>query len=126
MEKQTKDKLNELNEIEDTLKSFKERGGIVALDAQSTALINQLSQLDTQRKLDLMTSSSLLTQYKNEIKKQDPKLADYLESQSSQAYIDVLQKQIAELQMNIDLALSNKNPNINVSAKMNMKKESQL
>ena len=121
LEKQSKEKLDELNDVEDALKNFKEKGGIVELDAQSTALINQLSQLDSQRdalKIDLMTSDAVLNQYKNEIKKQDPHLADYLESQSSQAYIDVLQKQIAELQMNKDLALAIKNPNIDVSAKI--------
>ena len=121
LENQSKEKLVELNLIEDTLKNFKERGGIVALDAQSTALINQLSQLDSQRdalKIDLMTSDAVLNQYKSEIKKQDPRLADYLESQSSQAYIDVLQKQIAELQVNKDLAMTHKNENIDVTLKV--------
>ena len=64
LEKQSKEKLIELNNAEDTLKNFQERGGIVALDAQSTALINQLSQMDVQRdaaKIDLMTSTEILT-----------------------------------------------------------------
>ena len=121
MENQSKEKLNDLNRAEDSLKKFQEKGGIVALDAQSTALINQLAQLDAQRdaaKIDLMTSNEVLNQYKNEVKKQDPQLAEYLESQTSQAYIDVLQKQIAELLMNRDLAMANKNPNVDVSSKV--------
>ncbi|MGB5894044.1 MAG: polysaccharide biosynthesis tyrosine autokinase, partial [Ignavibacteriaceae bacterium] len=121
LEKQSKEKLSELNTAENTLKSFQERGGIVALDAQSLALIKQLSQLDAQRdaaRIDLMTSNEVLNQYKNEVKKQDPQLVVHLESQTSQAYIDVLQRQIAELQMNRDLAMANKNPNIDVSAKV--------
>ena len=121
LEKQSKEKLVELNNAEDTLKNFQERGGIVALDAQSTALINQLSQMDVQRdaaKIDLMTSTEILSQYKSEIKKQDPHLVDYLENQTSQAYINVLQKQIAELQMNRDLAIGNKNPRIDVTDKI--------
>ena len=52
------------------------------------------------------------------LKKQDPHLVDYLESQTSQAYISVLQKQIAELQMNSDLALAYKNSRIDVSDKV--------
>ena len=40
LEKQSSDKLVELNNAEDTLKNFQERGGIVALDEQSKALIN--------------------------------------------------------------------------------------
>lgn len=121
LEKQSKDKATELNDAENILKQFQERGGIVALDAQSSSLINQLSQLDAQRdaaRVDLMTSTEILNQYKSELKKQDPHLVDYLESQTSQAYIDVLQKQIAELQMNRDLALANKSANVDVSAKV--------
>ena len=77
--------------------------------------------MDVQRdaaKIDLMTSSEVLTQYKNELKKQDPHLVDYLESQTSQAYISVLQKQIAELQMNKDLAMAYKNSRIDVAEKV--------
>ena len=78
--------------------------------------------MDAQRdaaKIDLMTSNEILQQYKIQLKDQDPQLAEYLESQTSQAYIDVLQKQIADLQMNKDLAMANKNPNIDVTEKIN-------
>ena len=95
---------------------------MLKLDQQSTELISQLAGLDAQRdaaKIDLMTSNEILQQYKIQLKDQNPKLAEYLESQTSQAYIDVLQKQIAELQMNKDLALAIKNPNIDVTEKIN-------
>ena len=121
LEKQSKQKLTELNNAEDTLKNFQEKGGIVALDAQSTALINKLSELDVQKdatKIDLMTSDATLNQYKDELKKLDPHLADYLESQTSQEYINALQKQIAELQMNKDVALANKNSRYDISEKI--------
>ena len=121
LERQSKEKLNELNNAEDTLRRFQERGGIIALDAQSIVLINKLSQLDAQRdaaKIDLITSNEVLNQYKIEVKKQNPQLVEYLESQTSQAYIDVLQKQIAELQMSRDLAMANKSPNVDVTYKM--------
>src|ERR1035437_7445399 len=121
LEKQSTEKLSELNNIEDTLKSFQRRGGIVALDAQSNMLISQLAQLDAQRdavRINLMTSNEVLNQYKNEVNKQDPQLAIYLKNQTSQAYIDVLQKQIAELQTNRDLAMTNKNSSVDVSSKV--------
>lgn len=121
LEEQSKEKMVGLNEAEDALKNFQQQGGIVSLDAQSTALINQLANLDAQKdaaKVDLMTSSEVLKQYKQEMQAQDPQLANYLESQTSQTYIDALQKQIAGLQMNKDLALSNKNSNVDVSAKI--------
>ena len=121
LEAQSSEKLNDLNSADDTFRKFQERGGIVALDAQSTVLINQIAQLDAQRdaaKIDLMSSNEVLNQYKNEVKKQNPQLVDYLEGQTSQAYIDVLQKQIAELQVNRDLAMANKSPNVDVTAKV--------
>jgi capsular exopolysaccharide synthesis family protein len=121
LEKQRQEKLVELNNAENELANFKEKGGIVALDAQSSVLITQLSQLDAQRdaaKIDLMTSNGVLAQYKKEVSNQDPYLANYLESQTSQAYIDVLQKQIAELQMNRDMAMGNKNSNMDLSVKI--------
>ena len=122
LEKQRKEKLYELNNAEDTLKSFKEKGGIVTFDVQSDAIINQLSQLDAQydaAKIDLMTSDEVLNQYRKEVKKKDPQLADYLHTQTSQEYVYALQKQIAELKMNLDLAVANKNPNIDVSKNIN-------
>jgi tyrosine-protein kinase Etk/Wzc len=121
LEKQSQEKLAELNNAENDLANFKEKGGIVALDAQSSVLITQLSQLDAQRdaaKIDLMASNGVLDQYKKEVTNQNPYLANYLESQTSQAYVDVLQKQIAELQMNRDMAMANKSPNMDVSVKI--------
>ena len=121
LEEQSKEKLSELTNAENILKKFKESGGIVSLDAQSNVLINQLAQLEAQRdatKVDLMTSNEILDRYKNEVKKQSPQLVEYLESQTSQTYINALQNQIADLEMNRDLALTNKNPNIDVSAKV--------
>ena len=62
-----------------------------------------------------MTSNGVLNQYKKEISNEDPNLANYLENQTSQAYIDVLQKQIAELQMNRDMAIANKGSSIDAT-----------
>ena len=121
LEKQSKEKLLELNNAENALANFKEKDGIVALDAQSSALIAQLSQLDAQRdaaKIDLAASTAMLNQYKKQISEQDPNLANYLESQTAQSYIEVIQKQIADLQMNRDMAMTNKNPDMDVSAKI--------
>ena len=76
-------------------------------------MINQLSDLDAQKqatKIELLTSNEVLKQYKFFLKKQDPQLVDYLENQTSQAYINALQQQLAELQVNRDLALSLKVP----------------
>ncbi len=122
LEKQTKDKLAELNEAATEMADFKQKGKIVSLNEQSSALITQLSQLDAERdaaKIDLISSNEMLDQYKKEISQQDPHLVNYLEGQTSQTYINQLQQQIAELQTNKDMALANKDPNLDVSSKIN-------
>ncbi len=121
LEKQSEEKRAELKIAEDSLRRFQEQGGIISMDIQSTGLINQLSQLDAQRqatKIELMTSDEVLKQYKYFLRKQDPKLVDYLENQTSQAYISALQTQIAELQVNRDLALSAKSGTIDITPKV--------
>jgi len=121
LEQQRDEKFNELKNAEDTLMMFQQESGIVDLDFQSTGLITQLSQLEAQievTKIELSTSNEILKQYKFFLSKQDPQLVDYLENQTSQAYISVLQQQLAELQVNKDLALSLKSPNVDISNKI--------
>ena len=121
LEQQSKDKLAELKGAEDSLRSFQEKGGIISMDVQSTELLNQLAELDAQKedtKIELMTSNEVLKQYKFFLSKQNPQLVDYLENATSQAYINALQQQLAELQVNRDLAISIKSPNIDVSNKV--------
>jgi len=43
---QLNEKQAQLNEAEDTLRNFQEKGGVIALDEQATALIDQLSQFE--------------------------------------------------------------------------------
>ena len=121
LKKQKDEKRNELSDAEDSLRNFQERGGIIALDEQANALIDQLSQFEAQlnaARIDYMASSNILKHYKEELKKQDPRMANYLESLTSETYIEALQKQLAELQINKDLALANTNSKIDVTAKI--------
>ena len=121
LKEQEQEKLKDLNKAEDSLKAFQEKGGIVALDEQANALIDQLSQFESRMdaaKIDYLASSNVLRQYKNELRKQDPRMADYLASMSSEDYIKALQKSLAELQINKDLAMANNNSRVDVSTKI--------
>lgn len=121
LEDQSRDKLAELRGVEDSLRKFQEEGGIISFEVQSSGLIGQLSALDAQRetiKMELSTSNEVLKQYKFFLRKQDPQLVEYLEGQTSQAYINALQQQIAELQVERDIAASIKSPTLDVSAKV--------
>ncbi len=121
LEKQRAEKKQQLESAEDTLRSYQEKGGMVVLDVQAQSLINLLSEFESRMnatKIDLTASEGMLTQYKQELAKQDPKLASYLESQTSESYIRALQNQIAELQLNKDLALVKSEGNIDISGKV--------
>ncbi len=118
LNQQREEKQNELNAAEENLRNFQEKGGIIALDEQATSLINQLSDFEAQKnakQIELAASNKVLTQYKKELADQNPRLADYLESVSSEAYIQTLQQQLARMQVNRDMALSSKDPKVNNS-----------
>ena len=121
LEEQREEKLAELQSAEDSLTMFQEKSGIVSMDVQSSGMLNQLLQLDAQKeatKIELKTSDEVLKQYKFFLNKQDPQLVEYLENETSQAYITALQQQLADLQVNRDLAVSVKSPNIDISNKV--------
>lgn len=107
---QRTEKLNELNQSEDLLKSFQEKGGIILLDQQATSLINQLSSFESQRnlaKIQLTSSDQVLNGIKNELKSKDPKFSQYVETVLNEEYLKALQSQIAELEWNKETALAN-------------------
>lgn len=110
LEEQRKGKLDELLFAEEQLKTYQEERGVVDITQQARALIDQLTTFESQRnstRIDMTISKKSLDQYKNELEKQDPRIKDYLESFAAEPYIKSLQTQIAQLQSQRDLALSN-------------------
>src|SRR5690606_2276464 len=115
LNEQKQEKQKELRHAEDTLRTFQEKGGVIALSEQASALISELSNFEAQKnahQIELMASNEVLIQYKEELKRQDPGLADYLESATSEVYITALQNQLAQVQIEKDLALANENTKI--------------
>jgi len=107
---QKNEKLAQLNSSEDLLKTFQEKGGIIALDDQAKELITQLSKFEADfnlAKMELSMSLKTFKQYKEELRKQDPQLSAYLENVSSEEYLKTLQTELAKLEVNRDIALSN-------------------
>lgn len=100
---QREEKLKQLNMSEDMLKGFQERGGIVALDQQASALIDQLSDLESRRdmqKIDLISSEKVLQKYRDELKLRSPQISSYIEKSANEEYMLSLQRQLAELKIN--------------------------
>jgi len=113
---QRDEKLKQLNEAEDILEMFQKQGGIISIDDQSSSLIQQLSTFDAQKnnaKIDLLTSQKVLAGYKDELKKQDPRLANYVEGFATETYIKSLQEQLAKAEVSRDVAIANNKEAIN-------------
>lgn len=105
---QKNERLSQLSAVEETLKNYQEEKGIVQLDEQARALIAQASDAETKlnsAKIDLTITSKTLSQYKEELAKQDPEIKAYIESFATEPYIKNLQLQIADLQSQKDRAL---------------------
>ncbi|MDO8549259.1 MAG: Wzz/FepE/Etk N-terminal domain-containing protein, partial [Ignavibacteria bacterium] len=81
LHEQKNEKQNQLNDAEETLRKFQEKGGVIALDEQANNLISQLSNFEAQKnaaQIELMASNKILNQYKRKLEEQNPRLADYL------------------------------------------------
>ncbi|MGE5438855.1 MAG: GumC family protein, partial [Bacteroidota bacterium] len=92
---QRKEKQDELLKSEESLRQYQQAGGIVALDEQAKALIEQLSKFDADKNaadIDMKVSEKNLSKYRDELKKQDPRLADYVESFVAEPYVKALQE----------------------------------
>ncbi len=111
---QKDEKLNELSGIENSLRSYQEKKGIVELPEQARVLIQTSSEFQAKMnaaKIDLAISEKTLNSYKDELKKRDPDVTNYIENMATQPYLKRLQEQIADLQTQRDRAMSSTLPN---------------
>jgi len=112
LSEQRVEKYTDLNEAEETLREFQEKGGLIALDERANTLISLLAEFEAQKsatQVDLMASNKVLENLRSELKKQNPRMADYLKSLSSQTYIKAIQDEIVKLEINKQVALSKQN-----------------
>jgi capsular exopolysaccharide synthesis family protein len=110
LETQRNEKLNDLVQSEEDLKAFQEKGGVVAIGEQARALIDVLTDFQSQRdasQIELTISEKSLQQYKDELAKQNPTIAQYIESFATEPRLRTLQESIAELETRRDLAITN-------------------
>ena len=111
LDEQRKEKYDELNAAEETLRDFQEKGGLIALDERASTLISVLAQFEAQKsatQVDLMASDKVLENLRRELQAQNPRMADYLTSLTSQKYITAIQEEIAKLEVNKQVAVSRK------------------
>ncbi len=104
---QREEKFNELNSVEESLKNYQEQKGIVEIGEQTRALVTQSADMQTKvqtTKIDLSISDKTLSQYKEELKKKNPDLSNYIENITQEPYIKRLQESLADLRTQRDRA----------------------
>ncbi|HEX2787473.1 MAG TPA: polysaccharide biosynthesis tyrosine autokinase [Ignavibacteria bacterium] len=109
LEQEKEKKFNELNIAESNLENFQERNGIFMLEAQATNLVNTISEYDAQKNnvdLDLKANELVLNGLKREYNNIDPNLYTYVEAQLNQTYLKGLQEEIAKLEIQKDVDLT--------------------
>lgn len=107
---QRNDKLNDLIDSEDKLKNYQLQGGVIELGEQAKSLIETITDLESKinsTAVELSIAKENLNQFKEELERKDPTLSNYLENKSTEPYLLRLQEQIAEIETQKDIALSN-------------------
>jgi tyrosine-protein kinase Etk/Wzc len=122
LEEQRKEKQEDLNDAEETLKEYQEKGGLIALDERASSLVNLLAGFESQKgvtQVELMASNKVLENLRKELESQNPRMADYLKSLSSQTYIQAIQDKIIKAEINREVALSKEEKSSLTSAVIN-------
>jgi len=104
-----KEKRQQLYGVEDAIKEYQLSKGGVQLDRQAQLLISKLADFESQKnvtKINMSIAKEKLNQYKNELEKKDPSVANFLTNKSSEPYLKKLQDEIASLQTQRDVALA--------------------
>lgn len=102
-------KKEELNNAEDMVKAYQLQKGGVELDRQAQLLVAKLAEFESQKnmaKIEMSSTKQVLSQLRDRLEKKDPSISDYLSNKSTEPYLQNLQKQIANLETQRDIALA--------------------
>ncbi len=108
LQSQLGSKHQQLDNAERTLQSYMTRSGVVSLDAETDRVVKQLSQLEATRdglEVDIASAQKTLASLKAELAVQEPNVAKAM-GESNDAYIKLLQSQVARLEVQRDLIVS--------------------
>ena len=108
LETQLAEKKQALEKKEDSLQIYMKRWGIVSLDAESAKLIDRTSELEKQRdecEIEIQSLLSQLVSYKEQINLQEKSLAKSI-GEANDPYIRLLQEQLATLEVQRDITIS--------------------
>jgi tyrosine-protein kinase Etk/Wzc len=110
LEKQREVMKKELLSSENKLQDYQEKEGIIVLSEQATALIQQITDIQTklnEAQMNKIIAKKSIDALSKQLAQQNPKLKAYLENFATEAYLQSLQEQIAKLEVQRDVAVSN-------------------
>ena len=102
-----------LDTTEAALQTYMQSSGTVALDDETRKVVDQLSQLEANRdaiQVDISTRQKTLDGYKSELAQAEPAVARSM-GESNDAYIRLLQEQLASLEVQRDVIVA-QNPTL--------------
>ncbi len=108
LEGQVSDKRQALLAIEDSLRGYMRRRGIVSLDGESKKLIDQLARLEAQRDetdITIQAENKSLASYGEQVPQQEKEVARAI-GEANDPYIRLLQEQLAKLEVQRDVTIA--------------------
>jgi len=113
LESQLRERERALREAEASLQQYMEEHGVVIVDDEARHVIDQVAQLEARREelqVDIASTEQSLNSKKEQLAEQEPEVAEALTS-ADDPYINQVQEQIAELEAQRDLVIS-QNPDV--------------
>ncbi|MBS1514072.1 MAG: polysaccharide biosynthesis tyrosine autokinase [Bacteroidetes bacterium] len=109
LEEEKKKKFDELSLAEASLEDYERRTGIISMEDNVKNLIQRSSELEAlknENDIEIKVAESNLNQLQSEYSKIDPQLTSYINSQINQPYFNKILSEIANVEVQKQLALS--------------------
>ena len=113
LQTQLQTKHSSLEDNEKSLQDYMKSSGVVSLDAEVDKVVKQLSELEATRDgldIEIKSRARTLASYKEELARLEPSFAASM-SQSNDAYIRLLQEQLAKLEVQRSVIIA-QNPDV--------------
>lgn len=114
LENRLAEQRNTLGKAEESVKSFMQSSGIVSLDAESSRLVEEMSQLEAARNsldIDIESLSKKLASLEKELPAQEASAMSSV-GQANDPYIRLMQEQLARLEVKRDVIIAQNDPKI--------------
>jgi capsular exopolysaccharide synthesis family protein len=108
LEEQLTSKSENLRVAEEEFRRYMERHGVVMIDNETNRLIDHIAQLEAQReatKVEIHSVSNMLLSLRRQLEEEEPNVARSISS-ADNPYIRMIQEQMAQLEVERDLTLT--------------------